>query len=435
MFENYDEMNAIQIEGQQKLEGYVEISGAKNSALPNMAATLLTSDEVVLHNIPNLLDTYMMAELLKEIGADIYQVDEKSYSFKMVLPLKLEAPFELVNKMRASILVLGPMLARFHQAKVYHPGGCSIGSRPIDLHLDALKKMGAEIDVQEGFISATAPKGLKGAEIRFPKITVTGTENILMAAVLAKGETVIHNAAKEPEVIDLVRLLRKMGAKIKGEGTETIVVEGVKELHGTEHTIIPDRIEAGTFAVIGALTEGNIVIKNYPSEYLEFVDKTFKKIGIDVLKIGENEVIIKKAKKLNPVQIETKEYPFFPTDLQAQFMTLLSLVEGKSIIIENIFENRFMHIAELKRLGADIQKGDTSRVAIIKGVKKLEGAKVNSTDLRASAAMVIAGLVAEGTTTIHNIYHLDRGYEHIDDKLKNLGAKLKRIKVSQDEKV
>ena len=435
MFENYDEMNAIQIEGQQKLEGYVEISGAKNSALPNMAATLLTSDEVVLHNIPNLLDTYMMAELLKEIGADIYQVDEKSYSFKMVLPLKLEAPFELVNKMRASILVLGPMLARFHQAKVYHPGGCSIGSRPIDLHLDALKKMGAEIDVQEGFISATAPKGLKGAEIRFPKITVTGTENILMAAVLAKGETVIHNAAKEPEVIDLVRLLRKMGAKIKGEGTETIVVEGVKELHGTEHTIIPDRIEAGTFAVIGALTEGNIVIKNYPSEYLEFVDKTFKKIGIDVLKIGENEVIIKKAKKLNPIQIETKEYPFFPTDLQAQFMTLLSLVEGKSIIIENIFENRFMHIAELKRLGADIQKGDTSRVAIIKGVKKLEGAKVNSTDLRASAAMVIAGLVAEGTTTIHNIYHLDRGYEHIDDKLKNLGAKLKRIKVSQDEKV
>ncbi len=414
----------LEIKGQKPLEGTVKISGAKNSALPNMAAVILTDEPVVLENVPYLLDVFTMKHLLEHIGVEINEESEGKFSFMFREVNSLEAPYELVSKMRASILVLGAMLTRFRYAKVALPGGCSIGTRPVDLHLSALEKMGARITVEYGYIIAHAPNGLKGAYIKFPKITVTGTENIIMAAVLAEGETVIENPAKEPEVVDLVHMLKKMGADIKGEGTEKIVIKGVKKLSGTSHSIIPDRIEAGTFAVISALSGGRIVIDNYPFEYLEFVHRTLEKIGVSVIPLGKRQALIKKEEKLKPISIETKEYPYFPTDLQAQFMTMLSTVEGLSVITENIFENRFMHVPELKRLGADIKID--GKKAYIRGVKKLSGAQVKATDLRASAAMVIAGLTAEGTTRIYDIYHLDRGYENIDIKLKSLGAEVHR---------
>ena len=415
---------ALIIEGGNKLEGVLEVSGAKNAALPNMAATILTSDEVIIENLPDLLDIDTMKKLLQELGTEINHIKDKTYSFKLTNPKSYTAPYDLVNKMRASILVLGPMLARFGYAEVALPGGCSIGARPVDLHLKALEKMGAQIKIEHGYIKAYAPKGLKGAHIFFDKITVTGTENILMAASLAEGQTIIENAALEPEVVDLAVMLKKMGADIAGEGTNRIVINGVKELHGTYHKVIPDRIEAGTFLVLAALTDGKIIIKNYPSQYLEYVEEISNKIGIHIVKLSDNEVLIKREEKLRPVNIETKEYPLFPTDLQAQFMTLLCFADGISEITENIFENRFMHVPELNRLGADIEiKGKT---AIIRPVKKFTGAEVKATDLRASAAMVIAGLVAEGETKIFSIYHLDRGYEHIDDKLINIGAKIRR---------
>jgi UDP-N-acetylglucosamine 1-carboxyvinyltransferase (EC 2.5.1.7) len=412
------------IEGGNRLEGVLEVSGAKNASLPNMAATILTSEEVIIENLPDLLDIDTMKKLLLELGTEINHIKDKTYSFKLANPKSYTAPYDLVNKMRASILVLGPMLARFGYAEVALPGGCSIGARPVDLHLKALEKMGAQIKIEHGYIKAYAPKGLKGAHIFFDKITVTGTENILMAASLAEGQTIIENAALEPEVVDLAVMLKKMGADITGEGTNRIVINGVKELHGTYHKVIPDRIEAGTFLVLAALTDGIVIIKNYPSQYLEYVEEISNKIGIHIVKLSDNEVLIKREEKLRPVNIETKEYPLFPTDLQAQFMTLLCFADGISEITENIFENRFMHVPELNRLGADIEiKGKT---AIIRPVKKFTGAEVKATDLRASAAMVIAGLVAEGETKIYSIYHLDRGYEHIDDKLINIGAKIRR---------
>lgn len=420
---------ALIIEGGNRLEGVLEVSGAKNAALPNMAATILTSDEVIIENLPDLLDIDTMKKLLQELGTEINHIKDKTYSFKLANPKSYTAPYDLVNKMRASILVLGPMLARFGYAEVALPGGCSIGARPVDLHLKALEKMGAQIKIEHGYIKAYAPKGLKRAHIFFDKITVTGTENILMAASLAEGQTIIENAALEPEVVDLAVMLKKMGADITGEGTNKIVINGVKELHGAYHKVIPDRIEAGTFLVLAALTDGKIIIKNYPSQYLEYAEEISNKIGIHIIKLSDNEVLIKREEKLRPVNIETKEYPLFPTDLQAQFMTLLCFADGISEITENIFENRFMHVPELNRLGADIEiKGKT---AIIRPVKKFTGAEVKATDLRASAAMVIAGLIAEGETKIFSIYHLDRGYEHIDDKLINIGAKIRRKVVEQ----
>ncbi|NPA53435.1 MAG: UDP-N-acetylglucosamine 1-carboxyvinyltransferase [Aquificae bacterium] len=420
----------LEIEGGHNLSGTIEVSGAKNAALPNMAATILTEEEVILENLPMLLDVFTMKDLLRFIGFEIQKKDTGVYIFKQNTVNSLVAPYDLVSKMRASILVLGPMLSRFKYAKVALPGGCSIGTRPVDLHLKALEKMGAHIKVEHGYIIARAYNGLKGAEINFEKITVTGTENIMMAAVLAEGQTIINNAAKEPEVVDLAKMLKKMGADIQGEGTSRIIINGVKKLKGTNHKIIPDRIEAGTFAVLSALFDGNIIIKNYPNQYLKYVNKVFRKIGIHIIPIGENEVIVRREKNLRPVSIQTKEYPFFPTDLQAQFMTLLSIVKGVSKITENIFENRFMHVPELKRLGADIKV--ENRTAFIKGVKKLTGAEVKATDLRASAAMVLAGLIAEGKTRIYDIYHLDRGYENIDIKLKNLGAKIYRGVVEKE---
>ena len=414
----------LEIDGKKELKGIVRISGAKNAALPDMAAAVLTDEPVVLENLPYLLDVSTMRSLLEYIGFDIQELSEGVFSLRLNQISSLEAPYELVSRMRASILVLGPLLARFGYAKVALPGGCSIGTRPVDLHLKALKKMGADITVEHGYIYAKAPYGLKGAHIRFDKKTVTGTENIMMAASLADGETIIDNAAKEPEVVDLANMLKKMGANIKGEGTDRIIIKGVKKLYGVNHKIIPDRIEAGTFAVLSALFGGKIVLENYPVHYLEYVNRVFNKMGIDIIPLSDNQVSIKRSEKLKPVFIQTKEYPYFPTDLQAQFMTMLSVVEGYSKITENIFENRFMHVPELKRLGADITvKG---KDAFIKGVKKLTGAQVKATDLRASAAMVIAGLIAEGKTRIYDIYHLDRGYENIDSKLRLLGASVKR---------
>jgi len=412
------------IEGKRKLQGILKVSGAKNAALPNMAATILTDKEVILENLPDLLDVKLMKQLLEDIGSHIGCIDNNVCSFRLASPKSFVANYDIVSKMRASILVLGPMVARFGYAEVALPGGCSIGARPVDLHLKALEMMGTKIELQHGYIKAYAPKGLKGAHIFFEKITVTGTENIMMAAVLAEGQTIIENAALEPEVVDLAKMLKKMGADIQGEGTPRIVINGVKELNGTKHTIIPDRIEAGTFAVLSALSDGKIIIQNYPIEYLEYVNEVFKDIGIYILPVDKDKVIIKREEKLKPVDIQTKEYPLFPTDLQAQFMTLLCFADGVSQITENIFENRFMHVSELNRMGADIKVID--KTAIIKGVKELTGADVKATDLRASAAMVIAGLVADGITKIHNIYHLDRGYEHIDTKLKNIGANLWR---------
>ncbi len=415
---------ALIVEGGNKLSGVFEVSGAKNAALPNMAATILTSEEIVIENIPNLLDVETMVKLLEHIGVKVNKIKEKTYSFKLENPISFLAPYDLVNKMRASILILGPMLARFGYAEVALPGGCSIGTRPVDLHLKALEKMGAEIKIEHGFIKASAPKGLKGTHIFFDKITVTGTENILMAAVLAKGQTVIENAALEPEVVDLAVMLKKMGADIEGEGTHRIVINGVESLKGSHHTVIPDRIEAGTFLIISALNDGNVIIRNYPRQYLEYVEEILKHIGIYIVDLGNNEILVKRDDVLRPVNVETREYPLFPTDLQAQFITLLCFANGVSEITENIFENRFMHIPELNRLGANIEiKGKT---AIVRPVDKFSGAEIKATDLRASAAMVIAGLVAEGETKIHHIYHLDRGYEHIDEKLINIGAKIRR---------
>ncbi|WP_457625416.1 UDP-N-acetylglucosamine 1-carboxyvinyltransferase [Persephonella sp.] len=414
----------LEIEGQKELKGAVRISGAKNAALPDMAAAILTDETVILENIPYLLDVSTMKNLLEHIGFRIEEKENSVLSFRLERVASLEAPYELVSKMRASILVLGPLLTRFGYAKVALPGGCSIGTRPVDLHLKALKKMGAKIKVEHGYIYAEAPRGLKGSYIHFSKKSVTGTENIMMAAVLAEGETIIDNAAREPEVVDLANMLKKMGADIKGEGTDTIVIKGVKRLKGTDHRIIPDRIEAGTFAVISALFDGNIIIEEYPYEYLGYVHALLEKMGVNVVKISQNQVVIKRSGRLKPVDIQTKEYPYFPTDLQAQFMTFLSVIEGSSKITENIFENRFMHVPELRRLGADITV--SGRDAFIKGVKSLSGAQVKATDLRASAAMVIAGLIARGKTRIYDIYHLDRGYENLDSKLRLLGASVKR---------
>ncbi len=424
-------MECLEIKPSKNLKGIIEISGAKNSALPNIAATILTDQPVILNNIPDLLDVRYMISLLKSIGSNIEKINENSWAFSLKEPITLEANYEIVEKMRASILVLGSMLSRFGEAKVALPGGCPIGLRPIDLHLKALEKMGVKITKEHGFIVARGKP--KGAHIVFDKITVTGTENIMMAAVLAEGETVIENAALEPEVVDLAILLQKMGADISWDWknkSRTIRIRGVKKLKGTVHNIIPDRIEAGTFVVLSALTNANVILKNYPYELLTYVHYVLKNIGINVVQIDKNSVIVKRRKELKPAYIETKEYPYFPTDLQAQFMTLLSVVDGLSIVKENIFENRFLHVPELNRLGAKIEVSN-NKVAVIDGVKKLTGAEVKATDLRASAAMVIAGLIAEGKTIIHDIYHLDRGYENIDTKLKMVGAEIERKRITQ----
>ncbi len=409
------------IQGGRPLKGEVVISGAKNAALPMLTASLLTREKIIYHCVPQLMDIYTIKKLLSNLGVRfstteplIAHAEElKSYC----------APYELVRTMRASILVLGPLLAREGKAYVSLPGGCAIGARPVDLHLRGLSQMGAEIKLEKGYINAKA-KRLKGTEIYLDVPTVTGTENLMMAACLAKGVTILKNAAREPEVVALAQMLKKMGAEIEGEGTDTIIIKGVEGLNGTECTIIPDRIEAGTYMVAAAITGGEIVLKNCRLEHLGAVIGKLKEAGVKF--IEENDVIKVKAPEIiKSTDVTTLPYPGFPTDMQAQFMALMCLGDGVSVITERIFENRFMHVLELKRMGADIKIDGAS--AIVRGVSKLMGAPVMATDLRASASLILAGLAAEGVTEVDRIYHLDRGYERMEMKLKALGAEIERV--------
>ena len=416
-------MEKLLITGGKPLTGEVKISGAKNSVLPILAASLLTGEEVTIGNVPHLQDVTTTISLLTEMGAKI-SIDEKmKVSIDASSVNKFYAPYEMVKTMRASILVLGPLLANFGEAKVSLPGGCAIGSRPVNLHIEGLKAMGANIKVLDGYIIAKAKK-LKGAKISFSTATVTGTENIMMAAVLASGKTVIKNAAKEPEIIDLANCLRLMGAKIEGDGSSTIIINGVNKLKGCNYDVLPDRIETATFLVAAAITRGKLTLTHTRPDTIKIVINKLRKAGARIS--IKNDIINLEAKsQLDAVNITTNPYPDFPTDMQAQFIALNAISKGKSRVVESVFENRFMHVQELIRMGADIDiNGNT---AIINGVKGLTGAPVMATDLRASASLILAGLVANGETIVDRIYHIDRGYECIEEKLTKIGASIKRL--------
>jgi len=416
-------MDKLIIKGGKRLKGEVEISGAKNAALPIIASTLLAQGKHTISRVPDLRDIKTMGRLLENMGAEFHYEPHKA-AITADRIKNLEAPYELVKEMRASVLVLGPMLARFGRAKVSLPGGCAIGARPINLHLMGLEKMGAKIELESGYVMASA-KRLKGAVIYFDTATVTGTENLMMAASLAKGVTVLENAAREPEVIDLANALTAMGAKINGAGGSIIEIEGVDELRPLTHKVIPDRIETGTFMAIAGITGGDITIRGCMTEHVQAFLTKLKAAGLKAEETADGIRAVGPARP-NAVDIETAPYPGFPTDMQAQFMALMSKARGTSIITETIFENRFMHVAELRRMGADISvKGST---ATVRGVRKLKGANVMATDLRASASLVVAALGAEGETTIHRVYHLDRGYEKIEEKLTRLGVDVRRDK-------
>jgi UDP-N-acetylglucosamine 1-carboxyvinyltransferase len=416
-------MERLTIEGGVRLSGEVTISGAKNAALPIMAASLLSPGNNLISNIPHLRDITTMGELLSRLGVD-FHIEGDRVLLQTNTIKSVEAPYELVKTMRASVLVLGPLLARTGMAKVSLPGGCAIGVRPINLHIMGLTKMGVEIRLSEGYIEAKV-KRLRGTTIYLDIPTVTGTENLMMAAVLAEGLTIIENAACEPEVVDLANALISMGADIKGAGTSIIRIKGVSSLKPLNYRIIPDRIETGTFLVAAGITGGNIRINRCNPGHLEAVIAKLREAGVEILQ--EKEMLtVKGPDRPRPVDIKTMPYPGFPTDMQAQFMALMSVSEGTSLITENIFENRFMHVAEMRRMGADIK--EEGATATVKGVKELRGAPVMATDLRASASLVLASLIAKGTTIIERIYHLDRGYERIEEKLLHLGAKVKRIK-------
>lgn len=419
-------MDKLVINGDKLLNGEVTISGAKNSALPILAATLLASDNVSIANVPKLKDVATMMELLRQLGAQLIVDENNNVQVDASQVKEHLAPYELVKTMRASILVLGPLLARFGKADVSLPGGCAIGTRPVDLHLKALKSMGAEISVKNGYIKARCKKGrLQGKPLVFDTVTVTGTENILMAAVLAEGKTIIKNAAREPEIVDLANFLIHMGAKITGAGTPTIEVEGVEALAGGSYTVMPDRIEAGTYLTAGAITRGRVTVRRVKPDNLLSMLCKFEEAGAE-LSIGQDWVTLDMhGIRPQAVNISTAPYPAFPTDMQAQFMALNTIADGASSVIENIFENRFMHVQELQRMGAQIHlNGNT---AMITGVPKLTGAPVMATDLRASASLILAGLAAEGETLVERVYHVDRGYEQIEQKLSLLGADIKRI--------
>ena len=416
-------MQQIVIQGGKSLKGKVRISGSKNAALPILAATILTDKKNIIRNVPKLRDIDTFCRLLTSLGTKIKKETNKKVSADCSNISNLEAPYDLVKTMRASFLVMGPLLARFGEAKVSLPGGCAIGARPINLHLKGFQSMGAKIKIKDGYVLAKA-KHLKGAKIYFDQPTVTGTENLMLAAVLAKGTSLIENAAKEPEVVDLAKVLIKMGANIKGAGTDTIKIVGVAHLKGFDHNIIPDRIETGTFMIAAALTNGEIKILNCIPGNVKALIVKLQSAGVEIT-TKDNSLFVKGKHSIKPVNLVTSPYPGFPTDMQAQFMVLMTMAKGTSIISETIFENRFMHIAELKRMGADISiEGHT---AMVKGAKKLSGAPVMATDLRASACLILAGLAAKGKTTISRVYHLDRGYEKIEEKLSALGASIKRI--------
>lgn len=420
-------MDKFLIRGGKPLKGKVEIGGAKNSALPCLAATLLTAETVTLHNVPYVKDLITQRRLLEDLGATVLTPELRTHKVTAKNIETFEAPYELVKTMRASVLALGPLLARFGQAKVSLPGGCAIGTRPIDLHLKAFEQLGATVSLEAGDVVARAPQGgLIGAEIEFEKVTVTGTENVMMAASLAKGKTVIKNAAQEPEIEDLADLLNKMGARIKGAGTETIEIEGVAALNSAEHTIIPDRIETGTFIVAAAMTNGEIEIRNCEPKHLKAVIEKLREAGVQIEELNPNTLLVKGAgSSLMAKDVTTEPHPLFPTDMQAQYMALMTQAAGVSEIKETIFENRFMHAAELIRMGAHIEiSGNTAKVS---GKTVLNGARVIASDLRASASLVLAGLAAEGETLIDRVYHIDRGYEDIVGKLKSIGADIKRL--------
>jgi len=415
-------MDKFQIQGNGPLKGEIRVSGAKNAALPILCAGLLTADTVTIDNVPNLQDTRTMLKLLRQMGMHA-EMTGATATLKGTDINSPEAPYELVKTMRASILVLGPLVARFGEARVSLPGGCGIGARPVDQHIKGLQAMGAEITIEHGFIHARASR-LKGARVVTDMITVTGTENLLMAATLADGETVLENAAREPEVTDLAELLVKMGAKIDGIGTDRLVVQGVDKLHGAKHAVVADRIEAGTFLCAAAATLGDLVLRDIPPQILDAVLIKLREAGANV-ETGDDWIRLSMPRRAQAVSFRTSEYPAFPTDMQAQFMALNAVAEGTARITETIFENRFMHVQELNRLGANITaEGNT---AVVTGVPRLSGATVMATDLRASASLVIAGLVADGDTVIDRIYHLDRGYDRMEDKLSAVGAKIRRI--------
>jgi UDP-N-acetylglucosamine 1-carboxyvinyltransferase len=416
-------MDRFRIHGGRPLEGEIAISGAKNSALPALAASLLTEDPVILDRIPPVRDIRTMMQLLEHTGARV-DVDGQLVTVRAEALDRPEAPYEVVKTMRASSLVLGPLVARTGRARVSMPGGCAIGARPINLHVLALEQLGAEIRQSHGYVEALAPEGLKGGLVQFDRITVTGTEDVLMAAVLAQGETTIGNAAREPEVQDLAALLNKMGARVEGAGTSTIRVQGVAKLHGAEHTIIADRIEAGTFLIAGAVTRGDLVIADCIPEHLNALAAKLRQAGAEVSEARPGALRVRASAKLRATDITTEEYPGFATDLQAQYMAMMTLAEGISFVTETIFENRFMHAQELGRMGANIRV--EGRQAIVAGVAELTGAQVIASDLRASASLVLAGLVARGETVVDRVYHIDRGYEKIEEKLARVGARIER---------
>jgi len=422
-------MDKFRIRGGKALRGTVSVSGAKNSALPAMAAALLTADRVTLHNMPKVRDMVTMSRLLAFMDAkvSVEEVPASDYVIEAQRLNHVEAPYELVKTMRASILTLGPLMGRVGVARVSLPGGCAIGARPVDLHLKALEQMGAEIITSHGYIEARAPKGgrLRGAHIVFEKITVTGTENILMAAALADGETVLENAAREPEVTDLVVLLRKMGAEISGDGTATLRIHGVKKLFGAEHSVIPDRIEAGTFLVAGAITGGDLTVKHCAPEHLSAVIAKMQQAGAKIDVVDKTTLRVRGAARLVAADMTTEEYPGFATDMQAQYMALATQAQGASTITETIFENRFMHASEMIRMRANISID--GRHAVVHGPSELSGTTVQASDLRASAGLVLAALVASGETIIDRVYHIDRGYEGIVEKLQAVGADMERV--------
>jgi UDP-N-acetylglucosamine 1-carboxyvinyltransferase len=427
-------MDRIRIRGGNKLNGTIEISGAKNAALPLMITALLTPETLTLHNVPRLVDVQRLQKILGNHGVDVMTAGKRigqngtagetlRISAKTIVDTT--APYELVSRMRASFWVLGPLVARMGEAKVSLPGGCAIGTRPVDMHLLALEKLGATCDVEAGYVNAKAKNGLKGGHISFPKVSVGATHAALLSAVLAKGDSTIENAATEPEIGDVAECLVRMGAKIEGIHTRTLNITGVTSLHGAEHTVVPDRIEAGTYAMAAGMVGGDVLLRGARPETLENVIITLQRAGVTVETVNEGIRVKRNGSALLPVDVTTDPYPGFPTDLQAQFMGLMLKAKGTSHIRETIFENRFMHVQELARLGADIHlHGD---MAEVRGVKKLTGAEVMATDLRASATLVIAGLAAEGETMLHRVYHLDRGFEALEDKLAACGADVVRI--------
>jgi UDP-N-acetylglucosamine 1-carboxyvinyltransferase len=417
-------LDKLLINGGRKLEGEIRISGAKNATLPIVAATLLAETPMTVGNVPHLHDVTTMIELLGRMGVGV-TIDDRMHIEVDTAGIKhFSAPYELVKTMRASILVLGPLVARFGEAEVSLPGGCAIGSRPVNLHIAGLEAMGADVKVENGYIRAKA-KRLKGARIFMDTVSVTGTENLMMAAALADGETVIENAAREPEVVDLALCLNRMGAKISGMGTDTVVIEGVKKLHGTEYSVMPDRIETGTYLVAGAITGGRVRLRDTDPTVLDAVLAKLEEGGAKVEKGKDWIEVDMRDRKLKAVSIRTAPYPAFPTDMQAQFMSLNTVAAGTGTIVETVFENRFMHVQEMLRMGANLRtEGNTT---ISEGVEKLTGAPVMATDLRASASLVLAGLVAQGETRVERIYHIDRGYETIEEKLGQLGAKIRRV--------